>query len=240
MYMPIKYIKEVENVKIWRYMDVSKFIALLHSESLFFSNINNFNDKYEGSYALENIESRNRLGYFGVIDEQFQKARDLNKKLRETMHVNCWHMNDHESEAMWKLYLNNDLGIVIQSTVDKLKKSLENADENVHIGKISYIDYSKDLVPEKGMWGTFFYKRESFKHEQELRAIVCKGYEPEDIPENERHGTSVLIDLESLVEKIYISPDSQGWYDEVIRSVINKYGFKFNVVPSQMNNEPYI
>ena len=34
--------------KIWRYMFIDKFMAMLSEESLYFPNIYSFNDRYEG------------------------------------------------------------------------------------------------------------------------------------------------------------------------------------------------
>ena len=55
-----------------------------------------------------------------------------NQKLE--MAINCWHMNDFESEAMWKLYLKSNEGIAIQSTYQRLIDSLSNTDLSIHIG----------------------------------------------------------------------------------------------------------
>ena len=48
------------------------------------------------------------------------------KKNREEFAINCWHLNDHESAAMWKLYLKSNEGIVIQSTFTNLNTVLPN------------------------------------------------------------------------------------------------------------------
>ncbi len=34
--------------KIWRYMPIDKFMAMLSEESLYFPNVYSFNDRYEG------------------------------------------------------------------------------------------------------------------------------------------------------------------------------------------------
>ena len=39
---------------------------------------------------------------------------------RDCTAVNCWHINEHESAAMWDLYLKSNEGIAIQSTYQKL------------------------------------------------------------------------------------------------------------------------
>jgi len=54
---------------------------------------------------------------------------EINRNWPKFNAINCWHMNDHESAAMWKLYLKSDEGIAIQSTYRKLKDAITDDDE---------------------------------------------------------------------------------------------------------------
>ena len=38
---------------IWRYMDIIKFLDLIQTQQLYFSNIENFNDPYEGFVSID-------------------------------------------------------------------------------------------------------------------------------------------------------------------------------------------
>jgi len=38
--------------------------------------------------------------------------------------INCWHISDHESVAMWKLYAAGAPGIAVRSTVERFASSL--------------------------------------------------------------------------------------------------------------------
>ncbi|QIP55444.1 hypothetical protein [Hafnia alvei] len=38
--------------------------------------------------------------------------------------VNCWHNNTDESEAMWKLYSQQNNGIAIKTSIEKISKSI--------------------------------------------------------------------------------------------------------------------
>ena len=48
----------------------------------------------------------------------------INKHWPKYNAINCWHMNDHESAAMWKLYLKSNEGIAVQSTYETLRDSI--------------------------------------------------------------------------------------------------------------------
>ena len=53
MYKSYSFIKSpTDNTKIWQYMDLSEFIHLLYSKSLFFCKTKKFGDPFEGSLPL--------------------------------------------------------------------------------------------------------------------------------------------------------------------------------------------
>ena len=121
------------HTKIWQYMDLSEFIHLLYSKSLFFCNTRKFGDPFEGSLPEFNNN----------IDDQkeYSISKDLlhnKKKFRKTIKskiitkwnyqgwknrvlVNCWHMNNSESAAMWNSYSYRNSGIALQSTYQRLQ-----------------------------------------------------------------------------------------------------------------------
>ena len=45
-----------ENIKIWRYMDFTKFVSLISSKSVFFCRSDLFEDPFEGSYSKANLK----------------------------------------------------------------------------------------------------------------------------------------------------------------------------------------
>ena len=47
-----------EDSKVWRYMDFSKLVSLIDSESLYFTRADKFEDPFEGSYPNKNVEAR--------------------------------------------------------------------------------------------------------------------------------------------------------------------------------------
>ena len=122
----------------FQYMDLSEFIHLLYSKSLYFCNTRKFGDPFEGS-----------LPEFNNIDGQkeYPISKDLlqnKKKIQKTMKlktitnwsyqgwknrvlVNCWHMNNSESAAMWNSYSYRNSGIALQSTFQRLKIPLNSA-----------------------------------------------------------------------------------------------------------------
>jgi hypothetical protein len=72
-------------------------------------------------------------------------------------------------------------------------------------------------------------KRKSFQHEQEVRIFVL---------ESEKLGLStterVKIDINTLIENVYVNPKAPSWVYETIKSVSKKYGLKANVIHSKL------
>ena len=47
---------ENENIKIWRFIDFSKFVSMLINNSLYFSGLKNMKDRFEGRYSNITLE----------------------------------------------------------------------------------------------------------------------------------------------------------------------------------------
>ena len=56
---------------------------------------------------------------------------------------------------------------------------------------------------------------------------------------NNVQGKWVNTKLQELIEKIYISPNSPNWYQELVKSIVSVYKLKINVVRSSLEEEPF-
>jgi hypothetical protein len=156
---------------------------------------------------------------------------------------------------MWSLYLKSDDGIAIQSTFDKLDNSLKD-DIRVDLGKINYIDYTKDIMNLDNSLFAFFYKRKSFIYEHELRAAFTQiplekgGFINLADFDKENSGdfdierpldfriSKLNIDLDILIEKIYVSPTSEDWLLNIVNSLVDKYDLNKEVKRSDLRDDP--
>lgn len=185
---------------VWRYLDVAKLLDLLQSSHLHFSRADCLGDSFEGSWPAGALK-RKQTQYadseatFKWINENYQKST----------YVNCWHVCEHESAAMWSLYLSRSDGVAIRSTVRRLMDAVKSAKEDVILSMVRYIDYASDDFEEllrTDCLAPFVHKRLIFEHEKELRAIVSMPFRASgSVP-----GLKVNVDIPTLVESIYISP----------------------------------
>ncbi|MFC7069504.1 hypothetical protein [Halobaculum lipolyticum] len=226
-------------------MDFTKFVSMLESRSLYFPRADKLEDPFEGSLTAEQVGHRKDSleGYPNEwIEELLPKFRRI--CTRHTF-LNCWHMNDGESAAMWDLYLKADQGICIESTYESLIESIDD-EQDIFVSKIQYIDYESRIPPGWGADGhigdtitPFTHKRTSYEHEQELRAIIhdlpwhSEEGEREITPDEIRSsdldesayepGRSVNVDLSELIEGIHVSPESDKWIRDLLVDVCEKY-----------------
>jgi hypothetical protein len=230
------------NAKIWRYIDFTKFVCLLDKSALFFSRADRLGDQFEGSYSRANVRLRPEV-YKDIPPDVLENISKFCRIFVKHTAINCWHLSDYESVAMWNLYRKSADGIAIQSTFDLLKTSLKDETHNVHIGKVRYIDFEKDWMPEGNTLYPFVHKRRSFEHEKELRAVIQellykKNGEIDWSRPSFDDGIYVQVDLDVLIDKIYLAPTSPKWLLELIRSITEKYDLDKDVLPSSLDDAP--
>lgn len=240
-------------IKIWRYMDFTKFIALLNSQELFFARTDTFNDPFEGSLTKPTFETINKFFSDNNASSIRPSFGDFLESFRKIIGINCWHMNEVESAAMWKLYLKSDDGIAIQSTYSKLSNSFTLTEEEISTTCVEYIDYeSHEFGYDKGQQFNFLelftHKRHSFSHERELRLVFInsppkKKYTGPLVKEiHEQYhlkgGIGIKVDLNCLIENVYISPTSTPWFSTLVSESIKKFGFDFPIINSTLLESP--
>ncbi|RFC38984.1 MAG: hypothetical protein DID89_2727548040 [Candidatus Nitrotoga sp. CP45] len=253
------------DAKIWRYMDLAKFLSLLNQRCLYFSRLDRLSayDPFEGYYthlnlAFDNLRFEDMSAEWkessGIKDEKIfsaiiegnKRSRELVKYHRSVTFVNSWHIKEHESAAMWKVYLSNNEGIAIQSTYQRLVESLASYNDlEVYVGKIKYIDYEKEAIPMDNLLFPFMYKRKSFEYEDELRALIwTPQHGKNDIlnPQGNKFsntlGLTVTVDVTRLIDNIFVAPNAPSWIFEVIRAVTNKFGIDKVVKQSNLTSTP--
>jgi hypothetical protein len=246
-----KYSCPSEDTKLWRYMDFTKFISLLENEALFFSRADRFIDPFEGHSTLGNNLKIARNVSLENADQKidmkqyFNSVMQFREFFRRFTTIQCWHMNEYESAAMWDLYIKSGEGIAIQSTFGKLYESLDMVEDQIILGNVNYIDFKTDFFPYEDNIASFFYKRKSFEHENEFRAIrplplPCKSDMSLDISHEGivKYGIDISCDIRNIIEKIYVSPTTQMWFYDLVKSISDRYLLDKPIIKSDLYNLP--
>ncbi len=213
---------------VWKYLDLSKFLELLLSRQLFMSRSDKFEDQYEGTFSEPTYDEIKRLSTDNPDFLKYYKTH------REKVAISSWHINEYESFAMWQIFTQNSEGLAIQSTIGRLQKAV--ATESIYkqyIGEVNYIDYKKEYIPFDDMFFPFLFKRKSFQYEREVRIIT-------DVTQNNsvlNDGLKINVDIEQLIEKIYIHPKSENWYKNLVIQLVQKLGFHFTIEKSDLESD---
>jgi hypothetical protein len=234
-----------ENILVWRYMDFTKFVSFIESKQLYFARADKFEDPFEGSWPKLNVDAR-QYYYDLSLEERknyIKTMGQISKNHPQHIFINCWHINEHESAAMWKLYLKSDEGIVIQSTYQKLRESFTD-NEIINLGIVKYIDYEKERINDDDMLSSFVHKRKSFEHEREVRALINKWSDhgekgPDYDIETIAHGIPIAVDIKMLIEKIYLAPNTPDWFSDLVKEIVSRYEYTFEVVHSKLDERPF-
>lgn len=226
------------NVKVWRYMDFTKYVALLESSSLWFSRIDRLGDPFEASWTAASDERLREVLVPGpstqmAIEEVRSSLARGRKMFRDSTYVSCWHSGDHESAAMWHLYSKTDESVAVQTTYAQLVSVLPH---HVLIGLVQYIDYDTARFSPDNALRPAAHKRLSYEHEREVRALMLAGIEREEDPRPV--GIGVPVDLRALVQRVYVAPDSSPWYHDLVRAVTRRLGWAFEIAPSRLSDRP--
>jgi hypothetical protein len=219
---------EDPNTVVWKYLDLSKFLDLLMSEKLFMSRSDKFEDQYEGTFSEPTFEEIKKLSIDNPDFLNYYKTH------REKVAISSWHINEYESFAMWQIFTQNSEGLAIQSTIGRLQESLApETNFNQYIGEVNYIDYKKEHIPFDDMFFPFLFKRKSFQYEGEVRIITDIG--ESEIKINE--GLKINVDINQLIEKIYIHPKSENWYKNLVIQLVKQLGFDFTIEKSDLESD---
>lgn len=217
--------------RLWRYMDFTKFLALLEDSALFFSNATRFEDPYEGALSKSNRQHRDF-----VLSRSQKEAIPAVARDPEDYAISCWYSAVHESAAMWQLYAGSSDAIAIRTSFGKLRAALPDC---IKIGLVKYADYNQQWISEQAPIHRFMYKRISFKHETELRAIVDLS-DPRAALNGQIVDGNYLIglDLNRLITHVFVSPKSQDWYFDLVCKVCKRYGLKAQPIRSSLYDGP--
>lgn len=238
---------------LWRYMDFARLIALLDSGGLHFARVDQFADPFEAASGSKELQPRWDEHYLeflrqairtvpgrSVPPDDAEVERDAARLLkdlsacaladRQRTFVSCWHANNGESEALWRLYCPPPAaGVVLQTTAARLSDALGAL--HYKVGRVQYVDFSKAFA---GIHERVFAKRKSLSHENEVRVVV-----QQDRPST-AVGISVPVNLEALILSVVPSPFAPEWVTPLVDSTLRRYGLPPGLVRrSEILAEPF-
>lgn len=193
------FFRPVITTPIWRYMDLSKFVAFLTSRTLWHTNaeVLAIDDPHEGTLSTQQFSHRvwqivadvppyeiqRMIRHYSTNETltpeaafkahmmQMEQICIYTQFWRRNYYVNCWHESDHESVAMWKVYGAPGPGIAIVSNGSRIERGLMHDDRKLYFGKVRYFDQSSETIDWSNAFNIIMAKRTSFSFENECRLV---------------------------------------------------------------------
>lgn len=207
--------------RLYRIISFQHAVQLFEKKELYFSHPSKWEDPYE--------------------------TRLIHKENHKVF-AQCWCSNG-VSDAMWRIYSPNHLGIRISTSTKKLKLALEKnitgSKRKIRMGDVSYMSQSgvnikareifKELQKDFDIMKStdlLFMKRWPYEHESEYRVVVI-----DERPESS--GITVSINPTHLIDSILIDPRApKELADALVFYFKEKIGYKKKCEKSRLYKTP--
>ena len=140
---------------------------------------------------------------------------------------------------MWKIYTPNAVGIAVRTSIGRLsncfvKKSNDLFERNqARIEEVNYINYSRHKEVYDN-FDRFIPKQEAYSYEDEIRLIIMDG----STVDKPSMGKTLEVDLNLLIDKIYISQRSGMEFHLYVEEMLDNYGIKKEIVVTPFARTP--
>ncbi|UTW01763.1 hypothetical protein KDX31_10270 [Amphritea atlantica] len=218
---------------IWRYMSLEKYLDFLLTKSIKFTQVSIAADQLEISLMLNRLEKNGSL----VGKERILNGTNLHiDRMKKSHYISCWAGKEHECRSLWFSYLGGShLGVAVKTTV---RQFLESVNWDVYGYDYREVVYRDDFEdPEELQINTTLLnaKARAYSSEDEIR--FCVSEDLIKLPEGEfsSENPPVTIDpetlpkviplelnLESLVNELWISPYCEDWQIDTIGEITCK------------------
>ncbi len=195
----------LDNNMLYKYMPLEMALATVNDKYIWFNNPCLWNDPFEKRFINATY----------ILDK-----KEIDFPLKDRIFCTCMTQTT-TSEAHWKAYSGNDLGISFKYKRSKLLEILNQhtSDYEIYIGKVDYlrtkdikkkiseIEGIKDIVPlslynRELQIKLVLLKRIAFKYENEIRIIIIKKYK------TEQKGIKLVFknNANELIDRITLDP----------------------------------
>jgi hypothetical protein len=147
--------------------------------------------------------------------------------MRKLTYVHCWFGWDDEDQKMWNEYGDHGCGVCVRTTARRLREFLSlPPDMSINLCGVTYSG-DENPIAEIISFLAACRKRPQFSHEREIRLIAQLGETTWQASYTE-NGLStpdhqmVGVNLERLIERIYIGPNASDAVFQEVESLGNK------------------
>jgi hypothetical protein len=241
------------DTKLWRYMNLTKFMSLLETSSLNLTQVSSFEDRFEGSLPRSLYELMSRHRVVGTPGPAESVQQGTFAGIRRSSYASCWCAEPSESNAQWKIYAPGDDGLAIATTAGQLRNAVGSA---FILRRVDYADFENDNYQFDNFADLLFLKRLEFKYENEVRLVRfmhCPDelFEPVPGQPNVRRSIpgaidkmprsiSVPVALPGLLAEVRVSPYAPSWFHSLVERIVQRYEVMVPCTQSPLRSAPLL
>lgn len=207
---------------VWHYFTLPKFLGLLDASALYFSRQDQFDDSAEGHLSQWDRKY--------LSQNEGSLADFLESDRVGCYFANCWTMSPSDEYVLWNTYASLVDGIAIKSSIGRLKNALPESDaRSIYISGVNYYDDIKEST-FKASGGIInrlalgFSKRSYFRAEKEVRLLFHDN--DARLDDKSPRGLLFSVELNTLIEEIYVAPNSYQWFEKAVSHLMELYGLE--------------
>lgn len=234
--------------RIWRYMDLPSLLWMLQNEALRLTPLPDLSrfDPNENTCGLLITErgepSRPCVSPPYTLPGEEEKVRQIERQLsvplsarrdevvakvrkyreqNSNVFISCWHVNERESDFMWRIYAKHEYGFAVVSDTQALVHALcqrQIPRSKLGTGFVVYPTRAQLLQDElESVFQphmAFMIKHPDFMDEHEFRLYVR--------PRRTDGHLALPIELGILIKAVHASPLMPTWAREVVVPTVNK------------------
>jgi hypothetical protein len=236
--MPLVQVSTDTNLKealiLRRYVDLPKFLDLLHSRCLYLRRADGFADRLEGALFPGLRASMDAVHARG---DSHENADDFYRKARTGSYVSCWSIGAKDNMALWQLYGGARTCVAVTTTVGRLIRLALSWNESAELRRVDYVDHRRVSTYVIGRYTDVLkFKNEAFAYENELRLIVPRL--GKDWKRNPIGLSLPIVSLDTFVRSVVLAPEAEPWFIEAVRSLCAKYDLKAPIRQSTLATLP--
>lgn len=202
-----------DDTVIWRYMKLNSFIELL-SGRLVQTRIDVSGDAAEGAFGWRAVRfSPAVLARVGLTRNDGALSDEVIRRARTFAAATYWFEFDRESFGMWNVYGRSGESVAIETTVGTLREILSRNGD----ARVERMRYSPMRGEIADLHTLFFHKRREYKEEREIRSVQIFS---EPLPDRIAEHRVDARDLNKLMRKIVLAPDSRKTFQDAMERVV--------------------
>lgn len=221
-----------EGLRLWRYLDLAKLVSILDTKAIWLARADTFRDKHEGRFPdeMRTLIEKAYASFPADDPSPVKDAEDFQDYLLKNTFLSCWHKNIDENMAMWEIYGRDANAVAVQTNVGRIKHGIDSTDLSGYSLLLKPVLYQRaeDVPAILKYADCFFRKRPHFGFEQEVR-ISLDTYLPANPTKDTPYGHRLRCSADTLIESIYVHPDSAPWFLDAVNSITTHYDVKVNV-----------